>query len=44
MKDKLPLRLAPRGLKIDKTKTGEYTIKRTNCDNRWRDCKLLVAY
>ena len=44
MKDKLPLKLAPRGLKIDKTKTGEYTIKRTNCDNRWRDCKLLVAY
>ena len=24
-----------------KTKTEEYTIKRVNCNNLWKDCKLL---
>ena len=41
MKDELPAKLAQRGLKINESKTEEYTIKRANCDNRWRDCKLL---
>ena len=41
MKDELPVKLAQRGLKINESKTEEYTIKRANCDNRWRDCKLL---
>ena len=41
MKDKLPVKLAQQGLKINEAKTEEYTIKRANCDNRWRDCKLL---
>ena len=41
MKDELPVKLAQRGLKIDESKTEEYTIKRANCDSRWRDCKLL---
>ena len=41
MKDELPVRLAQRGLKISESKTEEYTIKTANCDNRWRDCKLL---
>ena len=26
---------------MNKTKKEEYTIRRPNCDNRWRDCKLL---
>ena len=38
MEDELPVTLAQRGLKINESKTEEYTI---NCDNRWRDCKLL---
>ena len=41
MKEELPVKLAQRGLKINQSKTEEYTIKRANCDNRWRDCKLL---
>ena len=41
MKDELPVKLAQRGLKINESKTKEYTIKRGNCDNRWRDSKLL---
>ena len=41
MKDELPAELAQRGLKINESKTEEYTIKRANCDNRERDCKLL---
>ena len=41
MKDELPVKLAQRGLKINESKTEEYTIKRANCDNRWRDSKLL---
>ena len=41
MKDELPVKLAQRGLKINESKTEEYIIKRANCDNRWRDCKLL---
>ena len=41
MKDELPDKLVQRGLKINESKTVEYTIKRANCDNRWRDCKLL---
>ena len=40
MKDELPVKLAKQGLKINESKTVEYTIKRANCDNRWRDCKL----
>ena len=40
-KDHLPVKLAQRGLKVNESKTEECTIKRTNCDNRWRDCKLL---
>ena len=43
MKDKLQGKLAQRVLKINKSKTEEYTIKRANCDNRWRDCKLLAS-
>ena len=41
MKDELPVKLAQRGLKINESKTEEHTIKRANCDNRWRDCKLF---
>ena len=41
MEDELPIKLAQRGLKINKSKAEEYTIKKANCDNRWRDCKLL---
>ena len=41
MKDELPVKLAQRGLKINESKTEEYTIKRANYDNPWRDCKLL---
>ena len=41
MKDELPVKLAPRGLKINESKTEEYTIKSANCDNRWGDCKLF---
>ena len=41
MKDELPVKLAQQGLKINESKTEEYIIKRANCDNRWRDCKLL---
>ena len=40
-KDDLPVKLAQRGLKVNESKTEEYTIERANCDNRWRDCKLL---
>ena len=40
MKDELPVKLAQQGLKINESKTEEYTVKRANCDNRWRDCKL----
>ena len=41
MKDELPVKLAQQKLKINESKTEEYTIKRANCDNRWRDSKLL---
>ena len=41
MKDELPVKLAQRRLKINESKAEEYSIKRANCDNRWRDCKLL---
>ena len=41
MKDELPTKLGQRGLKINESKTKECTIKRANCDNRWRDFKLL---
>ena len=41
MKDELPVKLVQRGLKINESKTEEYTIKRANCDSHWRDCKLL---
>ena len=41
MKDELLVILAQRGLKITETKIKEYTIKRANCDNRWRGCKLF---
>ena len=41
MKDELPVKLAQRGLKINESKTEEYIIKRANCDNCWRDCKLF---
>ena len=41
MKDELLIKLAQRGLKINVSKTEEYTIKRDNCENRWKDCKLL---
>ena len=41
MKDELPVKLAQQGLKINGSKTEEYTIQRANCDSRWRDCKLL---
>ena len=41
MNDELKIKLAQRGLKINESKAEEYTIKRPNCDNHWRDCKLL---
>ena len=41
MKDGLAIKLAQRRLKINESKIEEYTIKRANCDNLWRDCKLL---
>ena len=41
VKDELPVKLAQRGVKISESKIEEYTIKRANCGNRWRDCKLL---
>ena len=41
MKDELPVKLAQRGLKINESKTEEYTINRADCANRWRYCKLL---
>ena len=41
MKDKLPVKLVQRESKINESKTEEYTNKRDNCDNCWRDCKLL---
>ena len=41
LKDELPVKLAQRALKINESKTEEYTIKRANCNKRWRDCKLL---
>ena len=34
MKDEPQVKLAQRGLKINKSKTEEYTIKRANCDQR----------
>ena len=43
MKDDLPSKLAQRKLKINEWKTEEYTVKRANCDNRVRDCKLLCS-
>ena len=42
MKDELPVKIAQQGLKINEKKTTkEYTIKRSHCDYRWRDCKLF---
>ena len=41
MKDELPVKLAQLVLKINESKTEEYTSKSANCDDRWRDCKLL---
>ena len=43
MKDELAklVKLAQRGLKINELKTEKYTNKRANCENHWRDCKLL---
>ena len=32
MKDELPVKLAQQGLKLNESKTKEYTIKRANCD------------
>ena len=34
MKDELLIKLVQRGLKMNKLKTEEYTIKRANFDNR----------
>ena len=41
MKDERPVQLNQQGLKVNKSKTEEYIIKRANCGNCWRDCKLL---
>ena len=41
MKDELSVKPVQRGLKINESKTEENTMKRANCDNRWKDCKLL---
>ena len=41
MKEELPVKLAQRGLKINESKTEEYIMKRANCDNRRRNCKLI---
>ena len=43
MKDEVPVKLVQQGLKINESKMEEYTIKRANCDNRWRDFKLLES-
>ena len=42
MKDELPAKLAQQGLKTNESKTKEHTIKRANCDNRWRDMRSKV--
>ena len=46
MKDELAklVKLAQRGLKINELKTEKYTNKRANCENHWRDCKLLGSF
>ena len=41
MKDELTVKLTQQGIKLIESNTEEYTIKKANCDNRWRDCKLL---
>ena len=43
MKDELAklVKLAQRGLKINELKTEKYTNKRANCENHWKDWKLL---
>ena len=41
MKDELTVKLSQPGLKINESKTEEYVIKRPNCDNCSRDCKLI---
>ena len=43
MKDELPVELTQQGSKINEPTTEEYTIKRTNCGNCWRECKLLTS-
>ena len=43
MRDEVLVKLVQQGLKINESKTEEYNIKRANCDNRWRDFKLLES-
>ena len=40
MKDELPVKRSQRGLKLNESKIEQYTTKRANCGNRWRDCKI----
>ena len=41
VKKDLPIKLAKRDLTINETKTENYIISRQNCDNVWKECKLL---
>ena len=41
VKKDLPIKLAKRDLTINETKTENYIICRQNCDNAWKECKLL---
>ena len=40
MKDELTVKRSQRGLKLNESRTEQYTTKRANCGNRWRDCKI----
>ena len=41
VKNDLPIKLAKRDLTINETKMENYIISRQNCDNAWKECKLL---
>ena len=41
LKEYLPIKLAERNLIINKTKTEEYEMSRTNLKPSWKNCKLL---
>ena len=41
VKKDLPIKLAKRDLTINEKKAENYIISRQNCDNVWKECKLL---